>query len=155
MIKKNLLWRVAFFCLSISDYTIAAQSFAQPQLPHRLLSSTDNLPKPRELKKLPFVGRRQFNFYGGSGTGYEIKISETGATEVFHIGVCKIGRVYQGPFLDRIKIDDDETITIEGEKVRLIGKGGCKIGSKGEALPCEEKLSPVYEPFLKLGNKKC
>ncbi len=83
---------------------------------------------PAKQSNLPFVGRRAFNFLGGSGTGYSITIESNGNTIIQLHGTMSSSTVYQGPFqetMEGIKIKDgyadtcdQQRFTTEGEPIR-------------------------------------
>jgi hypothetical protein len=56
--------------------------------------------KEKKNKKIPFVGKRYFNFLGGSGTGESIEISANGDVVYMSHGVISSGITWKGKFSD-------------------------------------------------------
>ena len=91
------------------------------------------------LGYLPFVGERNFNFLGGSGTGYIIKINPDGQTKIKSCGVDSCTMIYNGKYANPISFDD--------------GSGFLFGNSKIYALPETGKLAE--EGCLNYENDKC
>lgn len=102
---------------------------------------------------LPFIGRREFNFFGGTGTGFEITIKKNGDTKILVIGVCEISKAYQGKFSERIPIGGGEEVIVGPKTVKRVLKGKPEGTCKG--APCETKLSTPEYPPLKVGFLRC
>jgi hypothetical protein len=86
-----------------------------------------------QASNLPFVGKRFFNFLGGSGTGYTIKIELNGNTIIQHHGTMSSSTIYQGLFqetMEGITIKDGYASTCDQQKST----------SEGEPDPCKTKL---------------
>lgn len=104
-------------------------------------------------ESLPFVGKREFNFEGGSGTGQTITISKNGNTVIrLHGSMAagsQVGIVYKGKYKNPLRVYDDTMYKIEkihGKWVisQLDGKGniqtGCPFTIYSEALSDEERV---------------
>lgn len=92
-----------------------------------------NQQNPVKTSNLPFVGKRFFNFLGGSGTGYTITIESNGNTVIQSHGTMNSSTVYQGPFqetMEGITIKDGYASTCDQQKSE----------SEEEPVPCKTKL---------------
>ena len=75
------------------------------------LLSTPLLAEEKPSQKLPFIGERIFNFYGGAGTGEYIKIKKNGDTI---LGGCGDGMdakcidSYKGKYSNPLPAGDDK-----------------------------------------------
>jgi hypothetical protein len=96
---------------------------------------TDKVNQPNLVKtsNLPFVGKRFFNFLGGSGTGYTITIESNGNTIIQHHGTMNSSTLYQGPFQETM-----EGITIKDGYASTCDQP--EPNSEGESAPCKTKL---------------
>ncbi|HEY9648860.1 MAG TPA: hypothetical protein V6C88_20945 [Chroococcidiopsis sp.] len=93
---------------------------------------------------LPFVGRRSFNFLGGSGTGQSITITDDGTTTVQLHGTAGTSVEYQGPFSNPIILSDGSGLVLAADKIySLTNSGQVAQGCRGEGTLCEAEL---YEP---------
>lgn len=98
-------------------------------------------PESKSLKtseNLPFVGKRFFNFLGGSGTGYSITIESNGNTVIQRHGTVNSSILYQGLFQETMVTQDEESITIKDGYADSCDER--KSGSEGESAPCRGKL---------------
>lgn len=94
---------------------------------------------------LPFVGKRYFNFYGGSGTGRRISISPDGAVVLEALGSEQSSVEYQGPFSNPLRTGGDSALLFKDSKVYpMTGDKidtGCSMQpDANENTPCESEL---------------
>ncbi|MGL5596699.1 MAG: hypothetical protein ACRDDA_00925 [Aeromonas sp.] len=93
-----------------------------------------------EKPDLPFIGKRSFNFEGGTGTDRYITIEPNGQTRVEMCGASLMGDngefqepscmvVYNGPFTNPLKMESG-LYRIKGDRIYV-------LGDKGEDLTCE------------------
>lgn len=76
------------------------------------------------LSYLPFVGERGFNFMGGGGTGYIIKINSDGHTQIKLCGVDECSNVYNGKYANPIQLDDGSGFLFGNGKIYSLPKHG-------------------------------
>jgi hypothetical protein len=91
-----------------------------------------------ETSNLPFVGKRFFNFLGGSGTGYTITIGADGDTVIQQHGTMNHSTVYEGPFQETMTIQTGQSITIKDGYADSCGEPS--KNPEGESAPCRAKL---------------
>ncbi len=90
---------------------------------------------------LPFVGKRLFNFMGGSGTEQSITISKDGKTKIMFHGVTSSSTEYKGKFTNPIKLKDGTGYLFKDDKVYLLQKNGkVEQGCKDDGVPCVSEL---------------
>lgn len=103
---------------------------------------TDRLgPLSQAPNELPFIGRRSFNFLGGSGTGQSITIEPDGTTTVERHGTANSAIEYRGRFSNPLWLNDQQGLLIEGSQIYQVGPDGqrpqnCDRG----AAPCRAEL---------------
>ena len=102
-----------------------------------------------KYSNLPFTGKREFNFYGGSGTGQTISIEKNGLTVVEFHGTTNSEIIYKGQFSNPIKDKDGSEYTIEGDKIYLIKAGEIERGCMQEGVICESVLTPLDNEIKK------
>lgn len=90
--------------------------------------------------KLPFTGKRWFNFYGGNGTGQTITIKSNGDTLIEFHGHGGSSIVYQGKFKNPMNAADGEGYSIKGNKIYLLKNGKVANDCMGEGTPCIDEL---------------
>lgn len=94
---------------------------------------------------LPFVGKRYFNFFGGTGTGNVITITANGETQLQGCGDLGAGGscevLYSGPYQNPIPGDNGTSWFIRGEQVALRQNGDIEnaCGMDG-TQPCVTEL---------------
>jgi hypothetical protein len=94
---------------------------------------------PSPSASLPFVGKRYFNFLGGSGTGHTITIDGTGKTIIELHGSQQSSVLYRGPFRERMSYESGGGITIkDGYAIQCDGSSSAP--STEGAPPCKVKL---------------
>lgn len=91
-----------------------------------------------ETSNLPFVGKRLFNFLGGSGTGYSITIESNGNTVIQHHGTMNSSTIYQGPFQETMTTQDGQRITIKDGYANSCNPQ--EPNADAESAPCKAKL---------------
>lgn len=93
---------------------------------------------------LPFVGKRYFNFMGGSGTGESIHISKTGKTIIESCGKFSCIINYRGQFKNVIPAPDG-FYKFTSNKVYWIQRNGELMrGCSGEdSDPCVAELYKI------------
>lgn len=102
------------------------------------------------LGQYPFMGKRYFNFFGGSGTEFSIKIDKEGNTKIIFHGTISETIVYEGIFKDTIPIGDfhglssSEYILLNKNSASLLGKDMKII--KG----CRDEFPDCTEEYYKL-----
>jgi hypothetical protein len=96
-------------------------------------------------EKLPFVGVRRFNLYGGSGTGQSITIDRNGKTTIKVHGTVSTEIIYKGKFSNPITINSYGQIykyLFKKNKIYELDKNGkTKENCKREGTICESDLS--------------
>lgn len=115
-----------------SDRASIAQLSTPPSDNPPQATTVAQVPAP-QISNLPFVGKRFFNFLGGSGTGYSITIEVSGNTVIQQHGTMNSSTVYQGPFqetMEGITIKDGYASTCDRQEST----------SEGEPVPCKTKL---------------
>ena len=96
---------------------------------------------------LPFVGKREFNFSGGSATVETIEIASNGQTTITMCGDAAMGGTYgpeyAGPFSNPMVISDGSGWFIEGESIVQLRNGEVVLecGDDGQQR-CDSKLYP-------------
>jgi hypothetical protein len=98
-------------------------------------------------EKLPFIGMRWFNIYGGSGTGQSITIEKNGRTTIRVHGTVSTGIMYEGKFSNPIAINEGGEIhkyLLRNNKIYGLGKNGVILrGCWPSKSPlCESELRP-------------
>lgn len=88
----------------------------------------------------PFIGKRSFNFMGGTGTGYSITISQNGNTVVMSITTEGSYIIYEGPFTNPILYNESEGILLKDGKVYSITDDKVDMGCSDEQEPCVSEL---------------
>ena len=138
------LWSIALGmglvgAIGLGDRAVAAVMTRSPQLPtgDRLSQS----PSQSRETQLPFVGRRYFNFLGGSGTGYSIEIEADGTTTIQLHGTASSSIEYRGRFSNPLFLSRDRALRIEGDRIYQTGADGIIDPNcvTGEA-PCQANL---------------
>ena len=84
-----------------------------------ILISASTLAAP----ELPFIGKRTFNFMGGSGTGQLVQISKTGATVIKSCGKFSCSTDYKGQYKASIPTSDGY-YKFTANKVYLLNRNG-------------------------------
>ena len=111
---------------------------------------TDRLgPLSQAPSALPFIGRRSFNFLGGSGTGQSITIEPDGTTTVERHGTANRAIEYRGRFSNPLWLNDQQGLLIEGSQIYQVGPDGqrpqnCDRG----AAPCRAELWEITSEAL-------
>jgi len=70
------------------------------------------------------VGRRYFNFLGGSGTGYSIEIEPDGTTTIQLHGTASSAIEYRGRFSNPLLLSNDRALRIEGNSIYQVAADG-------------------------------
>lgn len=91
---------------------------------------------------LPFVGKRTFNFSGGSGTGQTIAISEDGRAVVEFVGMQGSSTEYDGPFSNPLQMSDGSGLLFQDGKVYQMSNGAIAKDCLGDGEDC---ASDLYE----------
>ncbi len=91
--------------------------------------------------KLPFVGKKGFNFYGGSGTEQSITISKNAMVTIMLYGTQSSEVIYKGKFTNPIIKKDGTGWLIKANKLYLLNK------SKQIELGCQEENQPCVAEF--------
>jgi len=68
-------------------------------------------------QKLPFIGKRSYNFMGGSGTGQTIEIRKDGTMEIWLHGTSDSEKLYEGSFVTPLQIYSDTQYEITPSKI--------------------------------------
>lgn len=93
---------------------------------------------------LPFVGKRYYNFMGGSGTGESINISKNGYTTIKIHGTVSTGIIYQGTYKRMIPVYNNENylMIIGKDAITMLDReGNQEFGCSGEETEaCVEQL---------------
>ena len=102
--------------------------------------------------KLPFVGKRYFNFMGGNGTGEVIQINSDGSCMIYTDGGPHGNEelIFNGKYSSKIlayrknasgKLEFVAGYSIIGNKIFLINvKGKIEKGCLGDEKPCQSTL---------------
>ncbi len=146
MNKKTTI-AVALGALAINGavgFGVYKKFFADPSLKtdetHTEVASA--LP-PTSTPQLPFVGKRSFDFMGGSGTGYSIQIEASGHTTVTQDGTQQSSVEYRGPFANPLRMGASGGLLFKDGKVfSLTAQGQPETGCMGDG-PC---ASDLFDP---------
>jgi hypothetical protein len=111
--------------------------FIEPQ------NSRSTAPSPSA--HLPFVGKRAFNFLGGSGTGHTITIDRTGNTVIELNGTMSRSVLYRGPFREQMFYEGGGGVTIKDSYAIQCDRSSSDPSTEG-APPCKVKLYEVTAP---------
>jgi hypothetical protein len=87
-------------------------------------------------EKLPFVGTKSFNFYGGSGTGQSISIKKNGDTVIKLHGTSGTEILYKGKFSNPIKSKDGTAWLLKDDKIYSYTNGKIDNDCMGDGTPC-------------------
>lgn len=82
------------------------------------------------LSYLPFVGERYFNFMGGNGTEYIIKINPDGQTKIKLCGTASCIPVFNGNYTNPIISDDGNGFLFKNGKIYALPETG-KLAEEG------------------------
>jgi Tfp pilus assembly major pilin PilA len=133
------------------QHSETAEQTDTPALVHQDLSTLEapsDAPAPTTAStpvSLPFVGKRDFNFLGGTGTGQTIAIAADGTTEIHFCGDLATGGTcilaYSGPYQSNMQAADGTGWLIEGEKIyaTINGQIDSTCGDDGQQ-PCYTDL---------------
>lgn len=91
---------------------------------------------------LPFVGKRLFNFAGGSGTGRSISIRADGFTRVESYGTAGSTVDYEGPFSNPIREATGAGLLFRDGRLYLTMDGEIEKDCKGDGKDCVSDLYP-------------
>lgn len=91
---------------------------------------------------LPFVGTRTFNFMGGNGTEYNVRIAANGHTVVKFCGSDSCSVLYKGKFTNPMYLKEDrEYLRFRGNMVyQLDHNQKVMMGCRDEQQPCASEL---------------
>lgn len=96
------------------------------------------------LSHLPFVGERGFNFMGGSGTGYTIKINSDGHTQIKICGIEECSNIYNGKYINPIRFDDGSGFLFGEGKIYSLPEHG-KVAEEGcQNYESDKCVSDLY-----------
>lgn len=96
------------------------------------------------LSYLPFVGERGFNFMGGSGTEYTIKINSDGHTQIKLCGVDECSNIYNGKYTNPIRFDDGSGFLFGDGKIYSLPEHG-KVAEEGcQNYESDKCVSDLY-----------
>lgn len=93
-------------------------------------------------EKLPFVGTKTFNFYGGNGTGQPITIKKNGSTVIKLHGTSDTEILYKGKFSNPIVSKDGTGWLLKDGKIYSLTNGKIDNDCMGDRTPC---VSEFYE----------
>jgi hypothetical protein len=89
----------------------------------------------------PFVGARELNFYGGSGTVLVATIDAEAWTKIYFVGVCSTSIAYDDVYRLQMPIGDGEQVVLEAHGASLLSGGrpmtGCRLDPEE---PCTSEL---------------
>ena len=91
---------------------------------NRAIVSAKSRKNSPDSVKLPFVGKRYFNFLGGTGTGYSIEIEPDGTTTVQFHGTASSAIEYRGRFSNPLLLSNDRALRIEGNSIYQVAADG-------------------------------
>ena len=118
--KINILTLMIMFCISNALYAE---------------SKIDDKPS----QKLPFIGERSFNFYGGNWNEECIKINKNGQTTIYNCGTG--GGAGDVEYKGKYKNPLPGGYLIHNNKIFLLNeKGELTKDCKGDGAPCIEEL---------------
>lgn len=128
-----------FVVQSEKKETVAAlpQTVAPAPAPAPSVKPADSTPPG-----LPFVGKRLFNFAGGSGTGRSITIRADGFTRVESYGTSGSTVDYEGPFSNPIREATGAGLLFRDGRVYLTMDGEIEKDCKGDGKDCVSDLYP-------------
>ena len=110
---------------------------ATPQEPARKVTTS-------KTEDLPFIGRRTFNFYGGSGTTQVITITNGGSTTIETVGRESSTIEFSGPYKNPIAIPNTDTAYyIENNEIFYTTGGEAATGCKDEETTCSSGLYEI------------
>lgn len=89
---------------------------------------------------LPFVGKRNFNFYGGNGTEQAITLTGDGQVEVVQFGSSGPSVLYAGKFTNPLAQTGGGELLFRDGKVYLYEKGQPTLDCRGDGNACESEL---------------
>lgn len=115
----------------------------QSEIPQNSLATIPNLQDDNsgpDMPNLPFVGTKDFNFYGGSGTGEKIQIAKNGNVTIRLMGGSETLVTYQGKFSNPMLGKDGFGWLLKDNKIYYIKDEIVVIGCNGEGIPCESEL---------------
>lgn len=91
--------------------------------------------------ELPFVGKRSFNFRGGTGTEMSITIEENGNTKLEDKGTQNSTVYYEGAFSNPLLLNNEKTgLLFKDGKVYVIDNGKVGVNCKGDGQECVSEL---------------
>jgi hypothetical protein len=94
----------------------------------------------QSVGKLPFVGKRYFNFLGGSGTNESITISANGNTLIESHGTASSSVLYQGAYQPDMPISYDGGVS---GYYRIVGNTVHSLDiDKAPAMDCRDEGEP-------------
>lgn len=84
----------------------------------------------------PFIGKKSFNFMGGSGTEEYITITKTGEAIIKMCGDATTGGTcsveYKGKYTNPIKLKDGTGYLVKGSKIYSLDHGKVSKGCSGD-----------------------
>ena len=100
-------------------------------------------PKPQStpVPEYPFVGQKNFNFMGGSGTEMSIKVSQDGNVKIWGCGITACSTYYKGKFKPIMPIGDGQYVKITKGKAYLLNAAmKVEVDCMGDGKPCVSQL---------------
>lgn len=109
--------------------------------PVRAIVSTNTQKNSPAPVNLPFVGKRYFNFLGGTGTGYSIEIAADGTTTIELHGTMGSAIEYRGRFSNPLFLSNDRALRIEGNTIyQAAADGTISPSCFTDNIPCKAEL---------------
>lgn len=127
--------------LAVADreITVALQPTASKQAEPPKNAGPNPATSSPSQSGLPFIGSRHFNFFGGSGTGYEIEIGSNGKCKVTLNGTSDSTVLYEGVFSNPLHLPD-YLLYIEGNHIYSLDKEGNVQNDCRDGKPCVSEL---------------
>jgi len=105
------------------------------------LFSSSLLATEKASQVLPFIGKREINFMGGSGTGEYLVIKKNGEYILGGCGVAGCFDFSKGKYSNPLPAEDGEKYLIHNTSIYLLKKNGeIKTDCLGDGAPCVSEL---------------
>ena len=103
--------------------------------------SNDEVKITPTIPSLPFIGKRFFNFAGGSGTEYTIIIHPNGGTKVELHGTSDSSTEFEGIFSNPLPLANRfNSLLIKDDRIYLLENNKILIDCKGDGSVCSSAL---------------
>lgn len=96
------------------------------------------------FSSLPFIGEREFNFMGGLGTGYTIKVNSDGHTQINACGIEECINIYNGNYVNPIRFDDGSGFLFRENKIYSLPAYGEVVEEGCQNYESDKCVSDLY-----------